>query len=437
MKKHIIYLAITILFLSTFAAAQFPKIKIPKLPKTPKIDKNVGNEIGKTSGSSKGKNRQNVIDDGYTFFEAEPVNEYNDKLSGELSKGWTMKVHLRAFGTYPKNSGFNIVIGKGGKALTKTYCEGKTYRKSEDQDPRMKDSPDDDYMMTDPNSGCADAKKFVAETGNYDVQIFSVNGDTDEEKLLRNYKIEVKGIQKIRPGKLPGVTDYAIQRHAEAPASILYLRPSTSTGGTVKRNYQNTPGGTTLKGNVDILFNVAMTTNAIDFSGIPYVRCSVNGERVQFLQDGQVKEGWVRGDSVKWERDGKPTQYLGFYQYWLNLPISWNGGDGNSDNPDMTRKTGNWECELRNKNETVRKFKWTVGSNGFPVEHSEQKSGNVNLAYGAFLIETEIPAGENSIEERLMPMPSAGLFYGIPWNSEEGKKMATSVPKVGEPYFIP
>ena len=102
----------------------------------------------------------------------------------------------------------------------------------------------------------------------------------------------------------------------------------------------------------------------------------------------------------------------------------------------MTKKTGKWECELRNKNETVRKFKWTVGSDGFPIEHAEQTSGNINLHYGAYLIETEFPATENSIEERLMPMPNAGLFYGIQWKSEEGKKMAASVPKVGEPYFV-
>ena len=436
MKKNIVFSVVAILFLSTLAAAQFPKIKVPKLPKVPKIDKNIGTEIGNTTGSSKGKNRQNVMDDGFTFFEAEPVKEYSDKYNGEISKGWTMTAYLRAFGTFPKNSGFNVVVGKNGKALSKMYCEGTSYRKSEDYAPGAKDAPDDDYVMTDKNSGCSDAKKFVAESGNFDVQVFTVNGDTDEEKLLRTYKIEVKEAKKIRPGNLPGITDYAIQRHAEAPASILYLRPSTSTGSTVKHNYQNTTGGTTLKGNVDILFNVAMTTNQIDFSGVPYVRCSVNGERVKFMQDGQVKDGWVRGDSMKWERDGKPTQYLGFYQYWLNLPIQWNGGGG-SDNPDMTSKTGNWECELRNKNETLRKFKWTVGSNGFPQEHAEQTSGNINLAYGAYLIETEIPVGENSIQERLMPMPNAGFFYGIPWKSEEGKKMAAGVPKVGEPYFIP
>ena len=433
MNKTILYAITAILFLSTFATAQFPKIKIPtvKTPKLPKIDKTVPGAIGMSGG----KNRQNVIDDGYTFFEAKPVTERSEKYRGDISKGWTMTAHLRSFGTYPKNSGFNVVVSKNGKALSKMFCEGETYRRSEDQDPRTKNSPDDDYLMTAPSYGCYDEQKFVAESGIFDVQVFAVNGDTDDEKLLRTYKIEVKEAKKIRPGNIPGVTDYFIQRHAEAPASILYLRPSTGSGG-VKHGYQNINGGSYLKGNVDIFFNVAITNSAIDFSGVPYVRCSVNGERVKFDNDGQVKEASVRGDSVKWERDGKAPQFLGFYQYWINLPIVWNG-QGQSGNPDMTRKTGNWECELRNKNEIIRKFKWTVGSDGFPIEHAEQKSGNINLHWGAYLIETEFPAEENSIEERLTPMPNAGLFYGIQWKSEEGKKMAASVPKLGEPYFVP
>ncbi len=433
MNKTILYAITAILFLSTFATAQFPKIKIPTVntPKLPKLDKMIPSSVGMSGG----KNRQMVIDDGYTFFEARPIEEYNAQYRGQIAKGWTMVAHLRAFGTFPKNSGFNVVIGKNGKALGKVFCEAKTYRKAEDDTPNAKSAPDDDYMMTSPHDGCYDLKKFVAESGNFDVQVFAVNGETDEEKLLRTYKIDVKEAKKIRPGNIPGVTDFFIQRHAEAVASFLYLRPDGDSR-SIKHNYQNRGGGNTLKGNVDIYFNVAITRSAIEFSGVPIVRCSVNGERLKFENNGEINQASVRGDTVKWERDGKPTQYLGFYQYWINLPILWKHR-GQSPNPNMEQKAGNWECELRNKNETIRKFKWTVGSDGFPVEHSEQKSGNINLHWGAYLIETEIPAGENSIEERLISLPNAGLFYGIPWKSEEGKKMAASVPKIGETYFVP
>lgn len=429
MKKNIIFSVVAILFLSTFAAAQFPKIKIPTV-KTPKLPKDVGDMKNK-SGMSGGKNRQNVMDDGYTLFEAKPVKEYSDKLRGEVSKGWSLTPYLRAFGTFPNNSGFNVVVSKNGKALGKFVCSGKTYRKAEEQNPQKKNLPDDDYMMSD---DCSNPGKFIAESGMFDVQVFTVNGDTDKETAVRTYKIEVKEAKKIRPGNLPGITDYFIQRHAEAPASILYLRPSTND--IPKRNYHNITGGTTLKGNVDIIFNVALTQSQIEFSGIPYVRCSVNGERVNFQANGEVKDASVRGDTAGWERDGKAPQFLGFYQYWLNLPILFNR-EGRSSDPDMAKQTGNWECELRNRNESIRKFKWTVGSDGYPIEHAEQKSGNINLPWGAYLIETEFPSTENSINERLMPMPNAGLFYGIPWTSAEGKKMAADVPKVGEPYFMP
>ena len=434
MKKPILYGLITILFLATFATAQFPKIKIPKLPKVDKekIKTSEVPGVSNSLGSTKGKNRQNVMDDGYTLFDATPVKEYSDKLRGEISKGWSLYPYLRAFGTFPNNSGFNVIVSKNGKALGKFVCSGKTYRKSEDQDPRKKNLPDDDYMMSD---DCSNTGKFIAESGMFDVQVFTVNGDTDAETAVRTYKIEVKEAKKIRPGNVPGITDYFIQRHAEAPASILYLRPNTNN--IPKHNYHNIVGGTTLKGNVDIIFNVTLTQSQIEFSGVPYVRCSVNGERVNFQANGEVKEASVRGDKVNWERDGKAPQFIGFYQYWLNLPIQWQADGPSSSNPDMKQKTGNWECELRNRNETIRKFKWTVGSDGYPVEHAEQKSGNINLPWGAYLIETEFPSTENSINERLMPMPNAGLFYGIPWKTEEGKKMAASVPKVGEPYFIP
>ena len=74
---------------------------------------------------SGGKNRQMVMDDGYTFFDATPVTEYSEKNRGDIAKGWTMTAYLRAFGTYPNNSGFNVVVSKNGKALSKMYCEGK------------------------------------------------------------------------------------------------------------------------------------------------------------------------------------------------------------------------------------------------------------------------------------------------------------------------
>ncbi len=221
MKKTVILVSAAILLLSTLAAAQFPKIKLPDL-KTPKVPK-VADQAKNSSGMSGGKNRQNVIDDGYTFFDATPVTERSEKYRGDIAKGWTLTSYLRAFGTYPDSSGFSVVVSKAGKTLAKFSCEAKVYRKADDYSPNAKNAPDDDYIMV--NQGCTDRNKFVAGTGKFDVQVYSINGDNDEEKLLRTYKIDVHEAKKVRPGNIPGVSDFYIQRHAEATASILYLRP--------------------------------------------------------------------------------------------------------------------------------------------------------------------------------------------------------------------
>ena len=435
MKKTIISGLVTILFLSTVATAQF-KIKIPKIKK-PKVPK-VSEKVNKSVGSTKGKNRQMVIDDGFTFFEAKPVkSERIAKYRGYIAKGWTLTGNFRAFGTFPDNSGFKMVVAKNGKALAKYMCVAKVHRKADSPVTSVRNSPDDDYMLTGGRCGGKE-KTFVKSPGKYDVQVYAINGDTDEETLLRTYKIDVHEAKKIRPGNVPGVSDFYIQRHAEAPLAILYLRPPQKN--YAKPNYHQINAGSTLIGEVDIYINVATTRNRLEFSEIPAVRCFVNGKRVRFLNKGHSRPKAMRGDSAIYARNGKPTEYMGFYNYRVNVPIlvkSSRGTTADNQNPSFERYKGDWRCQLRDGMETVRTFKWTIGSDGMPVEHPEQTSGNINLHWGAYLIDMEIPEGGSEIDKSLMPMPNAGMFYGIPYKTDIGKQKAAAVPKKGKPYLTP
>jgi len=437
MKRNFVFVISTILFLTTFASAQFGKLKIPKISKgkIPKIGKKTSRGVESLSGSN-GKNRQMIIDDGFTFFEATPVKKYVKKYSGYIAKGWTLTSYLRAFGTYPDQSSFKIIVSKNGKALAKYSCETKIRRKAGNPVRSIRNSPDDDSMWTLPGGYCGrDKDIFVRRAGKYDVKVFAVNGDNDEETLLRTYKIDVREAKKTRPGRLPGVSDFYIQRYAEAPVAILYLRPSEGSG-SLKHDYYERGGGGTLNGNIDIYFNISMATSSMAFKGIPYVRCFQNGKRVKFLNQGDVKEGWMRSETAKYERDGKAPIHIGFYTYRISIPVRWKASRSGG-NPDMSRLPGEWKCQLRNKTETVRTFRWTVGSNGYPQEHPEQTSGNVNLHWGAYLVDVKIPEGGSTLDGRLLPIPNAGLFYGIPWKSAEGKKMAAGVPKKGKPFLMP
>ena len=433
MKRNLLCALSVILVLSTFTSAQFT-LKIPKINKkkikTPKVSR-----VGKSVGGARGQNRQMTIDDGFTFFEATPVKVRSPKTRGYVAKGWTLTANLRVFGTYPDDSGFKMVVEKNRKAVATYRCEGKVHRKSESPVPRIKNSPDDDYMSTTTGGSCGLSKSIVVKSiGKHDVKVFAVNGDNDEESLLRTYKIDVHEAKQIRPGGVMGVSDFYIQRHAEAPVAILYLRPGLGSG-YVKHDYHEVKKGTSLKGNIDIYFNIAKNENAdsAGFTGAPYVRCFVDGQRVKFVNKGHVKESSIRRDRAAYKRDGKTTEYIGFYSYWINLPIEWRA-NGSNRNPDMEQQTGRWKCDLRNGAETVRTFSWTVGGDGFPQEHPEQTSGNINLHWGAYLIDMAIPAGGSSIDQRLMPMPKVGAFYGIPWKSSKGKKMASEVPTKGRPF---
>jgi hypothetical protein len=62
--------------------------------------------------------RQDVVDDGFTWFEAFSTTE----LTGNnipTSTGWTLKFWVRVIGNYLNGSGFNFVVSKAGKERAK------------------------------------------------------------------------------------------------------------------------------------------------------------------------------------------------------------------------------------------------------------------------------------------------------------------------------
>ena len=67
-----------ILFLAAAGPAQI-NLKLPKIVPISR-DKSPAKENGRDS-SGKSSNRQMVIDDGFTFFDAEPLQEYSTQLS--------------------------------------------------------------------------------------------------------------------------------------------------------------------------------------------------------------------------------------------------------------------------------------------------------------------------------------------------------------------
>ena len=392
-------------------------------------------------------NRQMVMDDGFTFFDAEPVKEYDAKLLLEKDIGWYLKSSLRILGTFPKRSAFKVSVKKNGKELSTIRCEGTVYTKADDtslRTPQLRAGKDlnfEDFMTA--GLRCFDEKAVIKEISEMDVEIYFIDGDSNAEKLVRKHKIDVRKAPKIRgnaSAPQPDVSDYYIQRHAESAVAIAYFGMGRDVGYVGKPiDTYSTPIFRTL--NIHTNFSPAEQTR---LPVNPFVQCSVNGQKINLQNDkARVTEGPRREIGIYTDRLGAKFKTGSPYKDWvefidLNFQLPLYLGEGQYAKPTMKIENfqGKWECAVIENGVTFRTFRWEVGAKGI-IPHAEQKNGNVNLFYDAALIEMEIPTGGSPLDSRLLPLPNAGLFYGIPWATTEGKAMAGRVPKLGNPYHVP
>ena len=442
MKRNLVLVIISILVLSTFATAQF-RIKIPKIkkPKLPKVSENAA----KSSSASKGKTRQMVLDDGFTFFDAEVIDELDTRVHKKVDKGWTIKPHLRLFGKFPRRSGFNVVVSKAGKRLLKVRCEAQQYPQKHSKADVNGTQYGDRYIWVGgrPGSECFKKKRTTKATGKLDVAVYYFNGETDEETLVREYKIDVRKATRVR-GSLKKVFQtvphYYIQRHAEVPASILFLSADDFYNYHQKSNVG-------FPDQVLISFNYSRKSWNEGYMPKGNVRCFVNGKFMRFPGEDRINPELIREETAtymdrlapQYKRGNEYKDSIIFSQVTIPLPISWGfpARKRQVKRLRMQDHPGEWKCDYKYDGETIRTFRWTVGQDGKPIPHAEQKNGNINLAHNGFLIKTEIPEGGSEFDHRLAPMPNAGFFYGLPWTSAEGKAMAESVPRKGNLYHVP
>ncbi|MEZ5429320.1 MAG: hypothetical protein R2747_23935 [Pyrinomonadaceae bacterium] len=460
MKKCTLLLVIFALT-AVYADGQFnikiPKVKKPKI-ETPKTDDPVQKADPLEKAASKEaegvaarpSNRQMVMDDAATFFDAEPVKEYDEKIHLDKDVGWYLKSSLRILGTFPKRSAFRIAVKKNGNELASTRCEGNVYTKEGDiylrtpQSRKMRDLNYEDFMTT--GYRCFDEKAVIREIGNLDVEIYLIDGDTDKETLVRKHKIDVHRATKVRglPAKpQPDVSDYYIQRHSEASVAFAFFIQNNQENPSYFKNPINQLGSPTY-GDLYI-YTTYSPDEQTRLPSNPFVRCTVDGQKLNLPRDdirmnedqGRREIGiYIDRIAPKYKTGPPYKDPVEFVGLVFKLPVF--TGEGEYSKPPMKIEDhpGKWECSVVANGVTYRTFRWTVDSNGI-VPHPEQNNGNVNLFYKAALIEMEIPAGGSPNDYRLMPMPEAGLFYGVPWSTPEGKAMAAKVPKKGNPFEIP
>lgn len=432
----------------TLAFANSPigaQIKIPKIfrPKTnqptqptsqnPTAAPSENNQQTNSQSETISQTAGNFIDDGFTWFEAvsfqEPVNGTRTDL------GWALKSTIRLMGDHPRRSAFKITISKAGKPLATTRCEAF---------PEASRYTGVIYLWT---LECFKKETAIKDLGKFDVQIAFVNGDTDAETVLRNYKIEVLKADRVTGPTMKPIADapqYYLSRHAEAPASILFLRPEG------KFSYVGNSGNSSNSGaganEVEIYFSLSPSKEGTGtYMRNNYLRCTVDGKPLE-LQNDKVEIETVRRYAqvysdrlaAQYKTSGTPYQEeIEFLWLRAELPVTFGTNAPDAHETNFNNHPGKWECNLTNNGATLRTWRWTVNRDGMATKHPEQ-NGNVNLFYNSYLLDTEIPAGGTLIDKRLAPVSLAeGFFYGQPWTTAEGKAMAAKVPTKGTPAPVP
>ena len=445
--KHIartICLGIFTLVLTNIAVVG--QIKIPKIfrpkPEQPVQTQPPTQPVPPISNSVNGTRESigtsgSYVDDGFTWFEAVPTKDPEIKQTNVYT-GWVLKSSIRLMGIFPAHSAFKIVVSRGGSPVSTNRCEASSYNTP------AKNPADVSFIYTD---GCWKNEMPTKEVGKFDVDIIAISGGTNAETSVRKYKIEVLKIDRVnaQTGKLsaPDSPRYVISRHAEAPVSILFLRPSLAYGYVLS----GVAGKTANINQVEILFSLSPSDAA---KPIPHgtMRCSVDGKRLEFPGGGLQADLAVSHEQRQYQEiysDRIAAAYLngpsyhdelGFRLVLVTLPLTY-GTKGDGSRLSLSNYPGNWECSLMNNGEKWRTWRWTVGRDGMPVKHPEQ-NGSVNLYMNSYLIDTEIPAGGSALDQRLVPTSAAqGFFYGQKWTTPEGKAMAAKVPTKGSPVPVP
>lgn len=374
--------------------------------------------------------RQDVVDDGFTWFESFATTELGAN-NVPVATGWTLKYWTRVIGNYPDGSGLRFVVSKGGREVFSTKCQTFVYR-------RRGADLDESFMRT---AECWLGKSATKETGEFDVRVFTVDGQTGAEKLVRIYKIDVRAINRVPPGQGAGTEPprYIINRHNEAPVAFIFLRPTGYIPYLEVSDRPERSGGN----QVELHFSLSPSEQGVDPPHAE-VACTAGGRPVAMpgpipyatqatsMYERFHQEIYQDRLAPKFKAGMPYEEKIRFQIIRMTLPLTWRRTNENRAAIDEYK--GDWQCTIGKGDEVWRTIRFRVGANGMPEMHPEQR-GNINLGYNTFLVDFEIPTGGSLLDGRLNG-PSNSLFYGQPWSTAEGKSMAARVTRKGNAFPV-
>lgn len=358
------------------------------------------------------------LDDGWTWFELESHEESRNGTRVDL--GYSVSATLRVFGTAPADSAFLLVFKQGGRELGRLRCTA--YAPGFERDRAFS------FLKVE---GCRDRAVKLRAVGTVNVEIRWVDGQTDAESVLATRSMEVVRTAHHWAGSNvnPLPDTYYLSHHGRLLDSILAWSSFTTNDRYANAYFDNGLTATLMF----ITFSFSAAEAVYDrMAAEASMRCQVNGQPyvVPTALPANIADVYALNVRRQFRPDprvisGTQVEDLRFRYATVQLPFT---SDQMRSNP------GRYTCDLRAEGRTVRRWAWTVGADGVPVQHAEQQAG-LYLGPRAVLVDTTVPA-DSTFDARTNPSEvRAGGFFGRPWATEAMRTLAASTPTFGRPYL--
>ncbi len=398
-----------------------------------------------------------ILDDAYTWFSAKSVEE---PVDGKMTdRGWSLQYGIRFLGDVPAFSAVRTVVSKDGRKLAehrKSYTQGHANTFASDGRWMVfkKTEPADDLIIGD---------------GEFDVDLYFINGSTDEETRIREYTLDVRKVHRQHHLRFINPPHYFVNHHGNVKDAIISQRAAGdgnymtsrdgflggSGGGASVTRGDNT-GFWEDRNWVTILINVTRDDDRSlsklnQGSGsrlagtVGRMIAKVDGETIDLThpelrqQDAvfatlKYSESVMHTDRYA-EEYHSGTEYrepLGFAKYMLNLSLTWGPEDKRvpsfvalDDHP------GDWELKWVVNGEVLRTFYFTVGKDGLIEPHEDEDDADLSLPPRTHLVEMKIPDGGSSLDSRLTDeFVDDYAFYGLGLP----RSLRSGIPDKGNPF---
>ena len=397
-----------------------------------------------------------ILDDASTWFSVRSVEEPVDGKATD--RGWSLQYGLLFYGEVPAFSAVRTVIEKDGEEVANTRLS------------HVQGSSDsfrsDGKWLSFKKTQVAD--DLVIGDGEFDVALYFINGDTDEETKIREYKLDIRKVHRQHHLRFINPPHYYVNHHGNVMDTIIAQRKWDDGNYIESRNgfIGGNGGGTSTTGSsgvepgknwVSLLLTVGrdedLSLGSMDKAGgsrlagsVGHFIAKVNGQPIKLTHD-QIRHQdsaflMLRNMEVAIHTDRYTEEFhsgseyrepIGFARYLINAPLTWGPVEERvSTRVALDDHPGEWELTWIVNGERIRTWNFEV-ENGMIQPHEDQDDSDLTLQPRAHLVEMQIPEGGTSLDSRLTDeFVSEFAFYGLGLP----RSLRGDVPDKGNPFPV-